>query len=221
VVCGVGHETDITLADLAADLRAPTPTAAAELATPARDALMADLQDRADVLRRLVARRLQTDAQRLDLAGLRLARPARGLAVHQQTLQRLGQRLGAALVLRRGRLQRDLPLREQRLGHAMQALLRQQQAALDNRARRLEALDPHAVLARGYAWVEGADGRPVTTSASLSPGAAVQGVWADGRAAMQVTSVQAGRGPAADPRLAGEDEAGSAAGQSHTPQTGA
>ena len=178
---------------------------------------MADLQDRAEVLQRLVARRLQTDAQRLDLAGLRLARPARGLAVHQQTLQRLGQRLGAALVLRRERLQRDLPWRVQRMGHAVQALLRQQQAALDNRARRLEALDPHAVLARGYAWVEGADGRPVTTAASLSPGTAVQGVWADGRAAMQVTSVQAGPGPAADPRRVVDADPG----QSHTPQTGA
>jgi exodeoxyribonuclease VII large subunit len=189
VVCGVGHETDITLSDLAADLRAPTPTAAAELATPAQEDLLSDLQDRADALRRHVTRRLQTDAQRLDLAALRLSRPARGLAVHQQGLQRLLQRLGAALVARRERLARDLPLRAQRLQHSTATLLRQQLAALDNRARRLEALDPHSVLARGYAWVEGPDGRPVTQVARLSPGLSVQGVWADGRAALTVAEV--------------------------------
>lgn len=189
VVCGVGHETDITLSDLAADLRAPTPTAAAELATPAQADLLSGLQVRADAMRRHVARRLQTDAQRLDLAALRLSRPARGLAMHQQGLQRLAQRLGAALVARRERLARDLPLRAQRLQHAAATLLRQQQSALDNRARRLEALDPQTVLARGYAWIEGPDGRPVTQVAALRAGLDVQGVWADGRAALTVTAV--------------------------------
>lgn len=189
VVCGVGHETDITLADLAADLRAPTPTAAAELATPATDELLAGLQARADALRRSVARRLQTQAQSLDLAALRLARPARGLAVHQQALQRLGQRLAAALVQRRERLRREVPLRAERLQHALQTRLRMEHQRLDGHARRLHALDPHAVLTRGYAWVEGADGRPVTSVAQLPPGAQVQGVWADGRAALQVQSV--------------------------------
>lgn len=190
VVCGVGHETDVTLADMAADLRAPTPTAAAELATPATEDLMAGLQARADALRRSVARRLQTQAQRLDLAALRLARPARGLAVHQQALQRLGQRLAAALVQRRERLRREAPLRAERLQHAVQTRLRMEHQRLDMHARRLQALDPHAVLTRGYAWVEGADGRPVTSVAQLPPGAQVQGVWADGRAALQVQRVE-------------------------------
>lgn len=190
VVCGVGHETDVSLADLAADLRAPTPTAAAELAAPARADLLTGLQGSAEALQRSVARRLQTQAQRLDLAALRLARPARGLAAHKSTLQRLDQRLTAALVLRRERLARELPLRAERLQHAAGALLRLQHERLGGHARRLHALDPHAVLTRGYAWVEGADGRPVTGVAALAVGASVQGVWADGRAVLQVESLR-------------------------------
>jgi exodeoxyribonuclease VII large subunit len=196
VVCGVGHETDVTLADLAADLRAPTPTAAAELAAPARDDLLADLQASAAALQRSVARRLQTQAQRLDLAALRLARPARGLAVHQHMLQRLGQRLAAALLRRRERLAREAPLRRERLQHAARSMLQLQHERLDGHARRLRALDPHAVLARGYAWVEGADGRPVTGIGALAVGARVQAVWADGRAELQVESLRPDDRPA-------------------------
>ena len=186
VVCGVGHETDVTLADLAADLRAPTPTAAAEMVTPSWDDLLARLQAVAQALQRSVSRRLQTDAQRLDLASLRLARPARGVALHQQSLLRLGQRLASALVQRRERLAREGPLRAERLHHAARSLLRLQRERLDGHARRLNALDPHAVLARGYAWVEGADGRPVTRAADLAVDATVRGVWADGHADLRV-----------------------------------
>jgi exodeoxyribonuclease VII large subunit len=190
VVCGVGHETDVTLADLAADLRAPTPTAAAELCTPARADLLVALQAHAQALRRSVARRLQTQAQVLDLAGLRLARPARAMAVQRQALQRLGERLSAGLQRRRERLARELPLRAERLRHAARAQLGLQSARLDVHGRRLQALDPHAVLARGYAWVEGADGRPVGSVRALQPGAQVQGVWADGRAELAVLAVR-------------------------------
>jgi exodeoxyribonuclease VII large subunit len=191
VVCGVGHETDVTLADLAADLRAPTPTAAAELCTPAQADLLQALRGHAQAMRRSVARRLQTQAQALDLAGLRLARPARALAVHRQALQRLAQRLSAGLQQRRERLARELPLRAQRLRHAASSQLALQHERLDGRERRLQALDPHAVLARGYAWVEGDDGRPVVSAQALRPGDRVSGVWADGRAALDVRSVDA------------------------------
>lgn len=195
LVCGVGHETDITLADLAADLRAPTPTAAAELCTPARDDLLSGLQACAQALQRSVARRLQTQTQQLDLAGLRLARPARAVAVHRQSLQRLAQRLEAGLRRRREQLARELPLREQRLRHAAATHLGLQHERLQGHARRLDALDPHAVLARGYAWVEAAGGRPVASVRALQPGTQVQGVWADGRAVLDVAAVHPGPTP--------------------------
>ena len=84
VVCGVGHETDITLADMAADLRAPTPTAAAELAAPLQAEALAQLGAAAVSLQRALQRTLQTQAQRLDTAALRLGQPSRKLLAQQQ-----------------------------------------------------------------------------------------------------------------------------------------
>ena len=173
VVCGVGHETDITLCDLVADLRAPTPTAAAELAAPARDEALAALQARAAFMRRGVARALQAQAQRVDTLALRLGQPARSLQGQGQRLDSLAGRLQRALQQRRQRLQAE-PLR---LQAAQQAL---------------QAHDPHRVLQRGYAWVEGADGRPVLSVRALQPGQQVRAVWADGQALAQVHSVLPG-----------------------------
>jgi exodeoxyribonuclease VII large subunit len=195
VICGVGHETDVSLCDLAADLRAPTPTAAAELATLARDEQLAALQGSAATLQRLLIRRLETHAQRLDTLALRLGRPARSVAVQQQVLQRLVQRLQSALATRRERARLALPVLAGRLQRALAVQRQVQTQQLESHRRRLQALDPHAVLARGYAWVEAADGRPVMQAASLAAGQAVQGVWADGRAALRVESVAAGTAP--------------------------
>jgi exodeoxyribonuclease VII large subunit len=192
VVCGVGHETDVTLCDLAADLRAPTPTAAAELACTDRDTLLAALAQRARAMGHAVARRLQVQAQRLDGAALRLARPARAVARQRQRLDALDQALRAAVGRRLDQAADGLPQRAERLQRAAAGVLRLQRERLDGHARRLQALDPHAVLARGYAWVEAADGRPVTSVAGLAPQARVQGVWADGRATLQVQAVVPG-----------------------------
>jgi exodeoxyribonuclease VII large subunit len=168
LVCGVGHETDVTLADLAADLRAATPTAAAELAAPARDAALAVLEARAQALRRALERATQGGAQRLDTVALRLGQPARALAGQ-------GQRLDD---------------RARRLVRAAAVQLRQQAQRLAATEERLRASDPHRVLRRGYAWVEAADGRPVVSALALRPGQSVRAVWADGSAHAQVLAVE-------------------------------
>jgi exodeoxyribonuclease VII large subunit len=133
VIVGVGHEVDVTIADLAADLRAPTPSAAAELALPERRALAAELRSG---FAALVA------AAREQLAGARagLDRAGRSVAAHSPDarirLQRQRLRAGARALAgaARGLSQRD----RQRLGEA---------------AARLEALSPLAVLGRGYGLV--------------------------------------------------------------------
>ncbi len=189
VVCGVGHETDITLCDLAADLRAPTPTAAAELAAPARDDLLQALLTRQALLQRSLERALQQRAQRLDTAALRLGQPARLLAAQNQRLHDLAHRLARAMVVRRERAA-DAPARlQQRLQRALLAQLQATQLRLAAVAERVQAHDPQRVLRRGYAWVESADGRPVLSVHKLRQGQAVRAVWADGHAQAEVLSV--------------------------------
>jgi exodeoxyribonuclease VII large subunit len=190
VVCGVGHETDITLADLVADLRAPTPTAAAELVAPTREACLNVLDAFAALLQRRVHDALDTQAQRLDRSALRLARPGQVVGRQGQRLALLAHRLAAhrprALQDQRARLsQLDLSLRR-----ATDLRLASHAERLDAFAARLRALDPHRVLARGYAWLSDAAGRPVGSVAQIEPGAALHAVLNDGSADVVVTQVR-------------------------------
>ena len=192
VVCGVGHETDITLADLASDLRAPTPTAAAELAAPATAACLEALA----VLQRRTAQRLHaqldTQAQRLDSLSLRLARPLEGVRARAQQLALLAQRLRGAgrRVADRQALQLD-PL-ARRLVRAVAVDHDARQRRLEAFGQRLDALDPQHVLARGYAWLTDADGRVLQSVQQLSVGQPLRAALADGRAGLSVTDIEPG-----------------------------
>jgi exodeoxyribonuclease VII large subunit len=191
VVCGVGHETDLTLCDLAADVRAPTPTAAAELAAPQRDELLGALQALQAHMQRALERGLQQRAQRLDTLALRLGQPARALLGQGQHLAEQARRLRMAVQRRReaaAELPRTLGARLQR---ALVVQLQTQQMRVAAAAQRLDAHDPHRVLQRGYAWVESADGRPVVSALALRQGQAVSAVWRDGRARVEVLKVEA------------------------------
>jgi exodeoxyribonuclease VII large subunit len=190
VVCGVGHETDITLADLAADVRAATPTAAAELSAPAQDEELKALSQRSSRLQRAAERQLQLQAQRLDHAGLRLGQPARGLAGAAQMLDALSHRLVLGLKQVRARQGDRLERLALRLRQATHVPLQQAPLRLQAMAERLAAQDPARVLRRGYAWVETLEGRPVLGVAGLRQGQAVRAVWADGRAEAEVLRVE-------------------------------
>lgn len=190
VLCGVGHETDVTLADLAADLRAPTPTAAAELAAPERAGLLHALAAHEERLARRVRQRLDGAAQTLDTLALRLQRPAQRLGAEQARLATLAQRRGAVLARAIERERQALEHRAQRLRQAASGAAGRQHDRLDSVTARLAALDPKRVLRRGYAWVEAEDGRAIVSARGLAPGQALRAVWADGRADAQVTRVR-------------------------------
>lgn len=192
VISGVGHETDLTLCDLAADLRAPTPTAAAELAATPRADLLDQLQSMADRARRTLRRRLDSQAQGLDTLALRLGRPARALKVQHQALERLAQRLRRSMARWCEREGQALPQRRERLRRAA-ALLRSQRAGgLEALGQRLQAVDPKVVLRRGYAWVEDDQGAAIIGATALQAGDRLRAVWSDGAAKVDVVEVDAG-----------------------------
>ena len=188
VISGVGHETDFTIADFVADVRAPTPTAAAEMAATARDEL---LQLVAHVEHRLVhgiERQLDRQAQRLDAVAARLGRPQAVLARQVQTLDRLALRLRTApeAVLTAGR--HGLERQSDRLQHGLTRTLEQHAQRCERMELRLAALDPHRVLERGYAWLSDESGHALTRVGQLSAGQAVQATLADGSVGLVVRS---------------------------------
>jgi len=190
VVCGVGHETDVTLADLAADLRAPTPTAAAELVAPTREACLNVLDAFAALLRRRVHDALDTQAQRLDRSALRLVRPGQLVRQQGQRLALLAHRLAAHLPRATQGQQTRLMQRDGDLRRAVDLRLVRHAQQLDSLAARLRVLDPHQVLTRGYAWLSDGDGRAVGSVHQLVPGASLQAVLHDGSADVVVAKVQ-------------------------------
>jgi exodeoxyribonuclease VII large subunit len=187
-VAGVGHETDVTLADFVADLRAPTPTAAAELAAPARDDLLAELAALAERARRAVARRLDTHAQRLDRLALQIARPAQRLARAGERLQALDHRRQRALARALEAPRAALPRLDERLRAAMRAAAHAQQLRLAALGARLGSLDPTRVLARGYVVaIDAATRRPLPSARGAVAGQALELQWHDGRVPVRVT----------------------------------
>lgn len=190
VVCGVGHETDVTLSDLAADLRAPTPTAAAELAAPLRDELLEQLQSLQRRLGRAAERSLERQAQRLDLLAQRARRPREVLLAQQHRLAGLQSRLALAVRSRAEQAALQAQGLHARWRRALAVLLDNRHWQLQALATRLEASNPRGVLQRGYAWVARPDGRPVTRVGELIPGDAFDAVFQDGQVRATVASVR-------------------------------
>jgi exodeoxyribonuclease VII large subunit len=180
VISGVGHETDFTLTDFAADLRAPTPTAAAELAAAPRSSSLEQLAALEQALHQRCRARLDRSAQTLDLAALRLARPGAALQRRHEQLALLGQRwqaaLGRRIAAEPARLQRLHELLDGAARHALDA----RRQRLDLLQARLDALGPQQVLARGYAWLADAHGQAITQAAQLRSGQTIHARLADG-----------------------------------------
>ena len=212
IVSGVGHETDFTIADFAADLRAATPTGAAELASAGYHEACARIGELGRTLGSVLDRRLNVLAQRLDRAALCLVHPRERLAAARERTERLGARLSAALARRIERLQSRQALlglrldarrpdlhREAercarlgtRLAAATDRLLRQRADRLAGLAAHLQHLGPQAVLARGYSITRDAQGRILRAAAQVGEGDRVTVELASGRLRATVNGTDA------------------------------
>ena len=187
LISGVGHETDFTIADFCADLRAPTPTAAAELVAQPREVWLGTLGLMQDRLDNAVQRVLDRQAQRLDIAAQRLGRPSEQLARNQLQLSRQAQRLRHAMLLKLQRLAQNQQALQVNLPNIFQRNLEQQKQALDRIDLRLQLLDPRLVLQRGYALLTDEQGRAVTQVRQAVPGAALKAQLSDGAVDVVVT----------------------------------
>ncbi len=189
VVCGVGHETDFTIADFCADLRAPTPTAAAELVSAPRDVWLGALDLIEGRLQDAVGGRLDLLGQRLDLAAGRLGRPSSAVLRQQLRLGREAQRLRYAVAAQHQRLAQHARTTQQGWPALWQGGVRRHREHLDRLSDRLRLLDPAQVLQRGYAWLLDARGRAVTSSSDITAGDALTARLADGSLDLNVTAV--------------------------------
>lgn len=186
VVSGVGHETDFTIADFVADLRAPTPTAAAELAATARTEWLSGLAQAADRLRSVAARRLDSASQHIDVAASRLGRPSARIGVQNMRLERATHRLRQAAATRLQAAQTALPGRQAALAAALEVRLRRARDGLDRHRLRLDLLDPKLVLQRGYAWLTDLDGTAISRTSQTWAGQALRAALADGEVDLTV-----------------------------------
>jgi exodeoxyribonuclease VII large subunit len=207
LVTGIGHETDFTIAEFVADSRAATPTAAAELASPARAELIADLRQIRRSLLRQMQFALDAQGQRVDSLTSRLQSPTDRLAAISARIDTARTRLSAAFAFCTRNAERRLSHATRRLAIAMPnlGLLLHRVAQLETSLKRatpqrlamitdnvvrltlaLTHLDPAAVLERGYAIARGADGSVVRSSAALRSGDALELTFAHGGATVSV-----------------------------------
>ncbi|OGA45501.1 MAG: exodeoxyribonuclease VII large subunit [Betaproteobacteria bacterium RIFCSPLOWO2_12_FULL_63_13] len=209
VITGIGHETDFTIADFAADCRAPTPTGAAELASPSRAALRARIKTGLDRLRWRMERDFESRIQRLDQLLRRLVHPGRRLAERNEILVQLRTRLSRGMQRRtdeaswklqslirrtRGRLRQVAEMRRlldasvERLVAGRRVLLGRAQARVDALHANLEHLGPQRVLERGYSIAQDAAGAVIRDSRLLSLGQELAITFARGSAKTRVES---------------------------------
>ena len=186
VVCGVGHETDFTIADFVADLRAPTPTAAAELVAMPTQVWLDEVKRLDGRLQEALTRRTDREAQRLDQVTARMGRPSQLAHRSRMHLASLEQGLSHAMQIRLRTCRSTLESMGGAVPRTMQRTLEIEREQLARAALRLGALDPSLVLRRGYAWLADGNNRPITSITQTQVGQQVVATLADGAVDMTV-----------------------------------
>ncbi len=188
VVSGVGHETDFSIADFVADLRAPTPTAAATAASPDREALASHLAKARAQLAREMRRRLEQRMQMVDSLAKQLVTPAERVKRMAESLAAFRARLSRALQPALRDRGAGIASARDRLRLRLDLAMRDRHARVAAAGAALSHLDPGQVLSRGYAIVRAADGSVVRSSAQVAVGEEIGLRFAAGAAAARVTS---------------------------------
>ena len=200
VISAVGHETDVTIADYVADLRAPTPSAAAELAVFDYGQFVEQVNLYRQVLERSMERRLEKLHFRLDQCGMRLKllSPEKQLNDRRQRLADMENRLERMLEEELGASRRRLEDRKRRLEAQMAAGLTEGKHRLALLSGRLDGLSPLKKLGGGYGFVTDARGRAFTSIAQAEPGDIIRISVKDGRADARVVETESMKLPGSE-----------------------
>ena len=188
IISGVGHETDFTIADFCADVRAPTPTAAAELSAQPLTVWLDVLDMMLTRLQHGMDKQVQSCNQRLDQATLRLSRPSHLVTKQQARLAFHAQNLQHAKQLSLHRLTNSLQAIDAAFHKATGNVVLKHKWRLGNAELSLESLNPELVLKRGYAWLTDTDGLAITTTKQTKTGQAVRAILVDGEVDLKVSA---------------------------------
>ena len=188
IISGVGHETDFTIADFCADLRAPTPTAAAELCAVSQADLVQQVMGLQELMQNLAHRQIDKCSQGLDLAQSRIGRPSQAVSQQVLRLTRLGQLMHQRMASHTQACQHNLVNKKAQLERALGQNIQNNQQRIHRAQLRLGLLDPRLVLQRGFAWLSDEKGQAVSSIAQAKVGQPVRATLADGVVDLTVSS---------------------------------
>ena len=186
VISGVGHETDFTIADFCADVRAPTPTAAAELCAQPQSTWLGALGLALSRLQNGVERQMQSHNQRLDWAASRVSRPSHMVTRQQARLAGIAQTLNHVMRSSLRHQQSQLQTLSNDFPREVMGSLQRRHHQLERAQLRLELLDPKLALKRGYAWLADLEGRPIVAAKKTHVGQPVRATLVDGEVDLTV-----------------------------------
>ena len=191
VVSGVGHETDFTIADFCADLRAPTPTAAAELCAIPQADLIQHITALQELMQNLAHRQIDKRSQGLDLAQSLIGRPSQAVSQQVLKLTRLEQTMHQCMASFTQACLHDLLNKKAQLERALGQSIQNNQQRIHRAQLRLGLLDPKLVLQRGFAWLTDDQGAALSSVKQAKVGQPVHATLADGVVDLTVSSKRA------------------------------